>query len=57
MTDDSPRILHTGEGKVLIGFTADELLDLMAGTTIEKVYLRLLSALELLDAEKAKEYR
>lgn len=50
-------LLHTGEGRTLLGLTADELDELAAATSSEVTRARLLCALELLDAERATALR
>lgn len=69
MSDRSPcvrcgMILHTGEGRITVSFTVDELIDLAwaehnSGPVFDtrKMVDRLLCAAELLDADKVKETR
>ncbi len=48
-----PRISHTGEGKVLVQHTADDLEALIYSQFDTDLRRRLLSALELIDSERA----
>lgn len=51
------RHLHTGEGKVMVSFLAEELEELAWATGDESVSNRLLCALGLLDPFREKEIR
>lgn len=59
MTDRAPcvrcgRLLHTGEGRVLVAFAPDELAELAESTLDPAVRARLLCALALVDDERAR---
>ena len=47
------RTLHTGEGRVLIAFTANELFEMATEVVDSRVKARLICALGLVDAELA----
>jgi len=51
-----PRILNTGEGRVLVGFTVREMREILECTVNPEIRARLITAIALLDAEAAKEY-
>lgn len=51
------RLLHTGEGRVLVSFQVDELSELAVATSDPAVRERLLCALSLLDEETANRTR
>ncbi len=56
MSDRAPcvkcgRLLHTGEGRVLVSFTADELFEMATEVVDPVVRARLICALDLLDPE------
>lgn len=56
MSDRAPcvrcgNILHTGEGRVTVSFSVDELIELAVATNNGSVRRRLLCAAELLDAD------
>lgn len=58
MSDRAPcvkcgRILHTGEGRVLISFTAAELFEMATEVIDPKVKSRIVCALDLIDSELA----
>lgn len=58
MSDRAPcvkcgRILHTGEGRVLVAFTADELFEMATEVVDPRVKARLICALDLIDPELA----
>lgn len=53
--ENCTRVLHTGEGRVLVGLTVKELTDLVNGTTMLDLRERLLRAIALLDDELARE--
>jgi hypothetical protein len=60
MSDRAPcvkcgRILHTGEGRVLVSFTPEELRELAESTGDLGVRSRLVCAMSLLDPDMAKE--
>lgn len=62
MSDRAPCVrcgllLHTGEGRVIVAFTADELEEMAWATTDANVADRLLCALGLLDADREKAVR
>jgi hypothetical protein len=47
------RLLHTGEGRVLIAFTPDELFNMAVEVIDPKVQARIVCALSLIDPERA----
>lgn len=47
-------LLHTGEGKVIVSFSVDELEELACATSDPAVRRRLVCALSLLDSDRAK---
>lgn len=49
------RILHTGEGRVQVGFTPGELADILCGNPSPTVVIRVLRAIKLLDAPLARD--
>jgi hypothetical protein len=49
------RLLHTGEGRVLVSFTVAELAELAGATADPAVRSRLLCALSLLDDKRARD--
>lgn len=53
---DKPRVLATGEGRVLVGFTVREIREILECTVNPEIRARLITAIALLDAEAAKEY-
>ena len=60
MSDRAPcvkcgRILHTGEGRVLTSFTADELFQMIPEVSNDSVRERLRCALSLLNEKMANE--
>jgi len=60
MSDRAPcvkcgRILHTGEGRILVSFSVDELAELAYATNDSGVASRLVCALSLLDQKRADE--
>ena len=62
MSDRSPcvrcgMILHTGEGRVTVAFTPDELAELACAAPDARVRERLLCALGLLDADRERSVR
>ncbi len=59
MSDRAPcvkcgRILHTGEGRVLVSLTPDEIEDLIRGEPERDLLARLRCAMSLLDPERAE---
>lgn len=50
-------ILHTGEGRVTVAFTPDELAELACAAPDVRVRERLLCALGLLDADRERSVR
>lgn len=50
-------LLHTGEGRVIVSFTVDEMDELAAQTTNGAVRDRLLCAIGLLDSERERTAR
>lgn len=46
-------LLHTGEGKVIVGLSADDLDELACATSDPSLRRRLLCALSLIDPERA----
>lgn len=62
MSDRAPcvrcgRILHTGEGRILVSFTVAELQELAESTGDLSVRSRLVCAIDLLDPELARKIR
>lgn len=58
MSDRAPcvrcgRILHTGEGRVLVAFTPEELYEMALEVVDPRVKARLICALDLIDPELA----
>ena len=58
MSDRAPcvkcgRILHTGEGRVLVSFTATELFEMATEVVDPKVRARIICALSLIDQDLA----
>jgi hypothetical protein len=53
--NETPRILHTGEGKVLIGLTSTDIRDILEDHVPPDLYKRLEKALALLEYSKARE--
>ena len=47
-------VLHTGEGRVIVSFSADELEEIAISTADPAVSRRAICALGLLDAERAE---
>ena len=52
---DDPRLLNTGEGKVLMGLTARDLREIMDLTKDLDLFRRASQALNLLEGSKARE--
>lgn len=53
---DPPRVLDTGEGRVLVGFTPDELRYILNFVPTRSIRERCITALGLLDPASAKEF-
>lgn len=51
-----PRVLNTGEGRVLVGFTAHDLLVILNYVIDQDVRDRCILALGIIDPEAAKEF-
>lgn len=47
-------VLHTGEGKIIVGLTCDQLAELIESTTNARTRAQLLCALTLLDPDRAE---
>lgn len=55
-TTIEPRVLHTGEGRVLVPLSVDEIRDMLNRLPSSPAYSRLVTALALLDPDGAKEF-
>lgn len=53
----TPRVLATGEGRILIGFTVAELAEIARSTASHELLERVLTAIGLLDPELERELR